>query len=283
MRASAVGRLFSLRRNAAAVSQASDLLKRHGALLYAMSQRELMDRFAGSGLGAVWAVMAPILVIVANIFAYAFIFRIRLNATDTGLSYAAFVLAAMVPWSAISDTLGRATPCVVNSSNLVKQIVFPCEIIPLKIVAASIPTLGVGLTLVIALNAASGNGSIFGALFLGPAAITIFLVMTSGLAFALSAIGVFVRDVKEVVGVFLSIGIFLHPIFYPPESTPAWLLAVFHASPLSYVLWCFRDAFFYGRITDPVAWIVAIALSVLFFVMGWRLFRGLRPSFGNLL
>lgn len=280
---SVIARSFNMHGNVLAVSQIIGMLRRHPELIWEMTKRELKDRYSGSALGLAWAVGAPLIVFAANILAFLFIFRIRLNPADTGGSYAAYVLSGMAVWVAIGEVMSRAPTAILQSANLVKQIVFPSEILPLKIVIAGLPTLALCTAVVIVLSFAVGHATLFGVVVLLPIATLYFVVMMAGLAYALAGIGVFLRDVKDVVALLLSIGLFLHPIIYAPSSVPRWLEAAFFLSPFSQLIWCFRDALFEGRIVHAASWIICPILSFVFLILGWRIFRSLRPTFGNVL
>ena len=280
---SVIARSLSIHGNALAVGQIIAMLRRYPELIWEMAKRELKDRYSGDALGLAWAVGAPLAIFAANILAFLFIFRVRLGPEDTGGSYAAYVLSGLAVWVAIGEVLSRAPTAVVQSANLVKQIVFPSEILPLKIVIAGLPTLALCSGVVIVLSSAMGHATLFGVLVLLPLATVYFVVMMAGLSYALAGIGVFLRDVRDVVGLLLSIGLLLHPILYAPASVPALLERAFFLSPLSYLIWCFRDALFEGRIVHTVSWVVCPIISISFLLLGWRIFRSLRPTFGNVL
>jgi len=140
-------RLFDPIANLAALAEASTFVRRYRLLIAEMTRREITDRYAGQVLGAAWAIGGPLLTMAVYVFAFTVLFRGRLGPNDNGLRYTAYVLAAMVPWLALQDVLNRSTVCVSGSASLVKQIVFPTEVLPLKVVLASIPALVVGLTL----------------------------------------------------------------------------------------------------------------------------------------
>jgi lipopolysaccharide transport system permease protein len=234
-------------------------------------------------LGAAWAIGAPLLTMAVYVFAFTVLFRGRLGPTDNGLKYTAYVLAAMVPWLALQDAVMRATVCVSGSASLVKQIVFPTEVLPLKVVLATIPALLVGLMVTVVLAIAAGATNAFGILVLLPIAVALLLLMCAGLAYILAAVGVFLRDIKDIVNVLLMIGFFLHPIIYPPTQVPRWLGRVFAISPFTHVIGCFRDALVDGAVTRPWSWLISLVTALVLTVIGWRVFRMLRPSFGNAL
>lgn len=275
--------MFDPRPNIAAIGEAITMLRRHTELVVEMTRRELLDRFAGNALGGLWVIGAPALILATNVFAFMYIMRIRLGTDDTGLQYAIYVLSGMTPWLALCDAIGRAPGSIVGSANLVKQIVFPSEVLPLKLALATFPSLCVGVVVVLSLSIFNGNLTVLGVFVLMPICIVYYFILIMGFVYALAALGVFLRDVRDIVGILLSAGMFLHPIFYPPGAIPHWLEKVFLLSPFSYLIWCFRDALLYGRVSNIWFWIVPPIEGLFFLAVGWRIFRMLRPTFGNAL
>ncbi len=277
-----VTRVLSPVGNALALKDGVVMAKRHAELIWHLTHRELKDRYAGQMLGIAWALCTPLLAMAAYVFAFTFIFRQRLDAGDTGSGYTAYVLAGLVPWLAISDILSRAPQAISGSANLVKQIVFPVEVLPLKTALAGLPQLGVGLAVVAILEGVDGRLAWQGSALLLPA-IVLFTISMAGTSYLLAAVGVFVRDIREMIAFLLSIGLFLHPIFYPPQSTPRWLEPLFLSSPLCHLVWCFRDALVDASFAHPWSWGLSILFAILIFASGWRFFRMLQPTFGNAL
>jgi lipopolysaccharide transport system permease protein len=277
-----VTRVFSLAGTVLALRDGFDSVVRNGPLILHMTVRELRDRYVGQMLGTLWAVCTPLLTMATYVFAFTFIFRQRLGIDDPGQGYTAYVLSGLVPWLAMADVLSRGPVAVSGSASLVKQIVFPAEVLPLKVTLASLPQLLVGLAVVLVVSAMAGHLR-WHAIVLLPAALLLFVLTMAGLSYVLAAIGVFVKDVKEIITFLVSIGLFLHPILYPPALTPHWLVPVFQASPASHIVWCFRDAVFKDAVVHPWSWLVASVFAVLVFATGWRFFRMLQPSFGNAL
>jgi lipopolysaccharide transport system permease protein len=277
-----VARILSPAGNALALKEGVVMASRHGELIWHMTYRELKDRYAGQMLGVMWALCAPLLAMAAYVFAFTFIFRQRLGPSDTGTGYTVYVLAGLVPWLAMSDVLSRAPQAVSANVNLVKQIVFPIEVLPLKVALSGLPQLLVGLAVVGLLTGLDGRLAWPGSALVLPA-VVLFTVSMAGLSYLLAAAGVFVRDIKEIITFLLSIGLFLHPILYPPHSPPRWLESLFVSSPLSHLVWCFRDALVDSSFVHPWSWGLATLFAVLIFASGWRFFRMLQPTFGNAL
>jgi lipopolysaccharide transport system permease protein len=104
-----------------------------------------------------------------------------------------------------------------------------------------------------------------------------------GVAYILAPIGVYFRDIKDFVQLFSILGIYLMPIFYLPNWVPSLFKPLIYLNPFSYLIWCYQDALYYGRIEHPWAWIVVVLLSVGTFIFGYRIFRKLKPALGDLL
>jgi lipopolysaccharide transport system permease protein len=275
-------KFLNFKANVHAGRQVAMLLRERGPLILAMTRRDIRDRYAGQALGVAWAFLSPLLIMTVYVMAFGLIFKGRIGTGDDGSAYIAYLLAGLVPWLTLQEILSRATTAVTDQANLVKQIVFPTEILPMRIAFAAFPTLAIGLLVVIPLALWSGHWSAIGLFVLLPVCLLCFVVLVTGLAFWLAAIGVFLRDIKDIVGFLMSVGLLLHPILYPPGAAPSWLEALFLASPFSYMIWCFREALV---ATPQPAWVWVIypAVSFLLFATGWRAFRVLKPTFGNAL
>lgn len=274
---------MDVRKNVGAVLDAARLLWRRRELVLEMTRRDVVDRYAGQVLGSSWAIIAPLLTMATYMLAFGVIFRSRIGPDDNGTGYVAFALAGLVPWMGLQDCLSRATMAIVGNGNLVKQIVFPSEILPLKVALGTLPALIIGLLATIGVSAMAGRLDAFGLLVLLPTALVCYILLLAGLSYLLAAIGVFVRDIKDLIAFLLTIGLFLHPILYTPAGTPAWLRPLFLLSPFSYMIWCFRDALI-GRDPEHVwSWVVFPVFSILVFMLGWRTFQMLKPTFGNAL
>jgi lipopolysaccharide transport system permease protein len=104
-----------------------------------------------------------------------------------------------------------------------------------------------------------------------------------GAAFALSAITVLVRDLRDFVALFSAAGIFLMPVVYLPDMVPAMFRPVLYLNPFSHMTWVYQDVLYFGHMEHPIAWIVFPLVSLLVFAMGYRIFRRLKPQFSNVL
>lgn len=266
-----------------AFNEVVGLLTKHRRLTLEMARREIKDRYLGQILGLAWFFGHPFLLIGIYVFLFGVVFRTRLDVSfDSKLSYTSYILAGLVPWLAVADLLGKSTTIITMSTNLVKNLIFPIEVLPVRSALISYATLLVFLTGTIVYSGLSSQFFPWTYLLL-PVLLLLHLFATIGLAYLLSSVGVFLRDLKDLVQVFTMLGVYLMPAFYLPNATPQLFRPLLYLNPFSYMIWCYQDVLFYGRIEHPWAWIVWTAISLGFFVLGYRVFRKLKAFLGNAL
>jgi lipopolysaccharide transport system permease protein len=273
---SATGQFVSLRGLA-------DLLTRHRHLTWALAKREIMDRYAGQMLGLVWAVGHPMLLMAVYVFVFGVVFRVRMgDSFDLPLDYTVYVLAGLIPWLAVSESLGKGSGIISGNSNLVKQVVFPLDVLPVKAVLAAFFPQVLCLSL-LTLYVLFTTGAVPWTYALLPLLLLVQFFFIAGLTFFLAAIGPFFRDLKDFVQIFCTIGIYIMPVVYLPSMVPAAFHPFLYANPFSYLIWCYQDACYFGRFEHPWAWAVLLILATTMFSLGYRLFLKLKPYFGNVL
>ena len=259
------------------------LFKRRGRLIYELTKREISERYSGQVFGALWTIGHPLLLTLVYIFLFGFVFRARTGGTlDMPLDYTAYMLSGIIPWLVFQDALGKASTVIINNANIVKQVIFPLEVLPVKSVLATIVTEIVFLFLLIIYTLITNRTLPWTYVFL-PVLILFQTLGMIGMSYLFSSIGVYFRDLKDFVLVFLSIAFFILPILYLPESIPSAIRPILYLNPLSYMIWCYQDILYFGQFAHPWAWAVFLLGSLFIFVFGFRVFRRLKTMFGNVL
>lgn len=259
------------------------LLRRHRDLTFEMARRELSDRYAGQAFGLLWAIGHPAFMIGLYVFIFAVVFKQRIGGTvDLPLDYTTYLLSGLVAWLSVQESMVKSCTVITGNASLVKQVVFPLEILPVKGVLASLFPQVVSLVLLITYVLVT-HGSLHLTYALLPVLMALQLMWMIGIAYILAPIGVYFRDIKDFVQLFATAGPYLVPAFYLPEWVPAFFKPVLYLNPFSYLIWCYQDALYFGRFEHPWAWGVTIVLSSTTFAVGYRVFRKLKPTLGNLL
>jgi lipopolysaccharide transport system permease protein len=242
-------------------------------------RRELRDRHEGQILGVLWAYGHPLLLMMLYTVLFSYVFPARYGAGDGVQDYSVNVFAGIVSWLAFQAAIVRAPSIFVGYASLVKQIVFPIEVLPVVATVATFMSFVAGFAFAVAYAAWHGSLTWF-ALAL-PVLVACQISAMVGTAFILSAGGVLVRDLKEIVGLFCTINLFALPILYNPTTVPAWLEMIFLLNPFSYMVWCWQDLLYHGHIEHVSAWIVFPAGSIIMFMFGWKVFGRARYFFGD--
>jgi lipopolysaccharide transport system permease protein len=260
------------------------LLKRHRQLAWEMTRRELTERFAGHLGGALWALGHPLITVCVYLFLFGVVFAQKVEAKGISLplDYTVYMLAGLLPWLMMSEALTKSSSAIIGNSNLVKQVVFPVEILPVKVVLAAVLTQCIFFAALVIYMLARFRG-LPATMSLLPLLMLLQAMAAAGLAFAISSLACYLRDLREFVTVFCTINFFLMPVVFLPDMVPPIFRPFLYINPFSYMIWCYQDAIFFGRIEHPWAWIVFPVLSVTCLVVGYRTFRTLKIHFGNVL
>lgn len=269
--------------NFQAFTELTALFRRHGRLIYELAKREIVERYSGQFFGILWAFGHPLLLTLIYVFIFAFVFKTRVGGTsDMPLDYTSYILAGLIPWLAFQDSLMKAGTVIISNSNVVKQVIFPLEVLPIKSVLASVFSELVFLAL-LTIYTLIMFGHLNWMYLLLPFFLIIQFSWMIGISYFLSAVGPYFRDTKDVVQVFNSIALFILPILYLPAAFPPAVRVILYINPFSYLIWISQDILYFGSFQHPYAWIITIILSLISFVLGYRVFRKLKAMFGNVL
>ncbi|MBY2909016.1 ABC transporter permease [Rhizobium leguminosarum] len=255
---------------------------RHRRLLLEMAKRDISDRYAGQVLGSIWAFIHPVTTVAVFIFIFGVVFRAKADGSlDIPGDHTLYMVSGLVPWLVTADVLGRSSGIISGQASLVKQVVFPIEVLPVKVVLATLPTFLIGFAGLLIYGFAVGRAN--SALLLYPLGALPLYLFLLGIAFTLSAVGVFLRDVREIIQMYALIGIYIAPIFYFMDWVPPLIRPLIYLNPVTVFMENFHDAAYYGGIRDPLTWIAALILGGSATWFGAMVFSRLKPHFGSYL
>lgn len=255
---------------------------RNRGLIRSMVGRDLAARYRGSMGDVVWSVLNPVLLMATYYFVFGVVLRARFEGDPSRSGFALYLLAGMLPWLAFAEAAGRAPSVVLEYRNFVKKLVFPVEILPVNLSVAGLVTQALALGCFLAFLATVRGGVPWTALWL-PALIVPQFLFTLGLAWFLAALGVYVRDLGQLMGYLLTLWFFLTPICYPEASLPGSVLPVLEKNPMFALVRGFRGALLEGAAPDGRVvvqlWLVGVAACLL----GYAWFGKLRKSFADVI
>ena len=267
-----------------AIKSICSLFSRHRELTLSMAWQEIRERHAGQLLGFFWSVFYPIIFLGVYVFIFGFMFRARTGIEDDSGSRVLFLLSGLIPWLNVSEVLGRSANSIVGNSNLVKQVVFPIEVLPVKSVMAVLFNQLIFLCLFFIFSAFIGGSVGWWTLTLLPLAVLLQTMALVGIAYVVAAVAVFFSDIKELIKVFTFLGMFTTPILLRVEQVPKIWGVLIYLNPFSYMVWAFQDALAGGgQVERWWAWAIFALMSIAVFFLGHTLFQRLRQMFGNVL
>src|SRR5262249_53002112 len=201
---------------------------RNRGLIRVMVRRDILGRYRGSFGGAFWTVINPLLLILTYFFVFGMILRSRFGEDTSRSGFALYLLAGMLPWLAFSEAVGRAPSVMLEHRNFVQKLVFAVETLPVNLVVAGLVT-ELFAILLYGIFLIALRGSIPITVMWLPIILIPQVLFTAGLAWFLAALGVFARDLGQIIGFVLTLWFFLTPICYPESQwngLPAIVTAV---------------------------------------------------------
>jgi lipopolysaccharide transport system permease protein len=257
---------------------------RHRTLVEVLTLREVRVRYRNSPLGPLWALLTPLLMLSVYTLVFGVVMPARWpgSAGDGIWLFALNLLVGVLLHGLLAEVLGRAPEQVVSQPNYVTKVVFPLEVLGwVALLSAAFQT-ATGLALLLLANGFWGTGFAISQLAL-PLILFPFALMLMGLGWLLSALGVYLRDLAQVVGPLVTMLMFLAPVFYPREALPepmrVWLLL----NPLTVVIEQSRLALFEAQWPDwgVLATYGLAAMSV--YLIGFWTFSILKRGFADVL
>jgi lipopolysaccharide transport system permease protein len=217
---------------------------------------------------------------------YTFVFSVVFKARWPGRSeskteFALILFGGLMVFNLFSECINRAPGLVLGNVNYVKKVIFPLEILPIVAFGSA------GFHMLISLFV----WLIFYLAFFGIPHATIALLpvvllplglMTLGFSWLLASLGVYLRDVTQIVGVLTSVLMFLSPIFYPIVALPEAYRPFMQISPLTFVVEQTRDVM-WGLGVDWVTWAIYMLVSLMLAWLGYAWFQKTQKGFADVL
>ena len=247
-----------------------------------MVRREIAARYRGSFGDAAWTILHPLLLMLTYYFVFGIVLRSRFGGDSSQSGYVLNFLAGMLPWLPFSEAVGRAPTSMLEHRNFIKKLLFPVETIQVIQAAAGLVTQAFALLVFLALLIVTRGVPPWTLAWL-PLLLIPQLLLTLGVSWTLSALGVYLRDLGQIIGFLLTIGFFLTPICYPSGSLPAWALPALRLNPMFTLVESYRAALVQGVAPQwlPLTLLWAVSLAV--FLAGHAWFWRLRKTFADVI
>jgi len=253
-----------------------EILYKHRILLWQTVRNDIKMRFAGSTMGILWLVFYPLLMLGAYAAVYIFIFKIKFQLFNSN-EYVTLIFCGLIPFLGFSEALGMGTGSVVTNANLIKNTLFPIELVPVKAVLAAQCTQVVGMGLLLLVLVLINRWSMWMPFFI---VIWCFQILFSiGLIWILSSINVFFRDLQNIIPVVILILMMVSPIAYTEDMIPDGLRFLIAINPLYYFIISYQKVLMFGKFPGSNILGMLGSISIFSFVFGYWFFSRMKGIF----
>ena len=254
-------------------------------LIWQMGKREVAGRYRGSVMGILWAFLNPIIMLAIYTFVFGVIFKSKWDVGTGPQNKAAFAVglfAGLIVFTFFSECINRAPGLVIGNPSYVKKIAFPLEsLVPVMLVSSFINlVVSFGVLIVFYLVA---YHTLNPALLLAPVVFLPLIVMTAGFSWFLASLGVFLRDMGQLIGFFVTMVMFISPVFYSAKGLPPMFRRIMIFNPIAEIIEQFRTIIMTGEAPDFLILGVYTVVAVFICWLGYAWFQRTRRAFADVI
>ncbi len=244
-------------------------LYRHA--LWDTAIKQLKAKYASSILGISWAVVNPLLIMLAITFVFTIIFKTEIK------NFSLFILSGVFPWMFFSNALSEATFSILNQQNMLHQFNLPREIIPLSSVLSNFLNFLIGWIIIYPLFLFFNPKIVFLLPFL-IICILSNLIFVSGLGLISSVLNVFFRDIGHLLGTLLMFWFWITPIFYSIDMIPVRFYWVYNFNPMVLYITYYQEVLFRGYAPSLSIFIGIFFWAFMSLILGLLVFSNLESK-----
>jgi len=226
-------------------------LARHSSLIVQMANREVIARYKGSMMGLLWSFLHPLLMLAVYTFIFSVVFKVKwgVEIGDGKPDFALILFAGLIMHTLLSEVLNTAHGLILNNINYVKKVVFPLEILSVVSVVTALFHAVVSISILL-MALMIMDGHLYWTVFLFPIVIMPLVILSLGFSWVLASLGVFVRDVGQLMGIVTTVLLFLSPIFFPVSAIPEPYQIFIFLNPLTFIIEQIREVLIWGRMPN---------------------------------
>lgn len=236
--------------------------------------KDVGGKYKNSFLGVLWSFINPLL----QIAVYAVVFQIILKSNIE--NYAVYLCCALIPWQYFSNVVIRGAAVIIDNGNILKKVYFPREILPVSLVTSEGVNFLISTLIIIGFVIFSGIGLSINILWY----FVIFLIqyiVSLGVAFIVSSLTVYFRDLLHLLGVFMQLMFYATPIVYSIKDVPPEMKWLLKLNPMSYLIEGYR-AIFYDKVAPSFPSLGrALIMGIILCVIGYIIFKKLEKRFAE--
>lgn len=247
-------------------------------LLISITLREIKVRYKQSLLGAVWAIIQPLFMMVI----FTIIFSKFAKIPSDGIPYPIFSYTALLPWTLFASSLNFAIPSLVNNANLVSKIYFPREIFPISSVLAAFFDFGIASLVFIGMLIFY-QIHITWSFFIIIPILSMQILFSLGISFLASAINVRYRDIKHAIPFLTQVWMYLTPIAYPVSIVPEKYRAAYMLNPMAGIIDSYRKILIQGSLPNLQYLSISFIIIIFILFVSYVYFKKVEMTFADII
>lgn len=252
-------------------------------IIWAMAKREVIGRYRGSFIGILWAFLNPLLMLGVYTFVFGVVFRSRWGKQpESYTEFGVMLFAGLIVYTIFAEGVNRAPSLILNNANYVKKVIFPLESLAWSNMGSTLFH-GFMSAFVLLLMHLCFHGTLHWTAILFPVVIFPILLLAMGFTWFLASLGVFLRDLGQVVGIFTTTLMFMSALFYPPTALPESLRLYVMLNPLSFIMEQVRAVLIRGELPNWLGLGACFGLSMLVAWLGLLWFEKTRKGFADVI
>jgi ABC-2 type transport system permease protein/lipopolysaccharide transport system permease protein len=255
-------------------------LWRFRELTITLAERDLRIRYKQAVLGVAWAVIAPVVMMLA----FTVLFNRFAKVHTGGVPYAIFSYLGLLPWTFFSSSISNGGLSLVSNNELLNKLYCPREVFPIAAIADSAVDALIA-TCVLALLFPITGFTPKAEVYYLPLLLIVLLMFTLGVTLAISAVVVYARDLRLVLPLAIQVGLFVTPVVYATSSisnSQAFLYAYSALNPLVPVIEGLRATVLYGHAPNWTSLGIGAATSLIYLLGGFLLFKRLETGMADI-
>lgn len=253
-------------------------LQAYRSLLWLWALRELKIRYKQSLLGAAWAILQPLVLMLM----FTAVFSVIAEVPSDDIPYPVFSYTALLPWTFFATSISFAVPSLVNNMSLVTKIYFPREILPIASVIAALIDFLIAST-------------VFGGLLIlyrVPLRATVLWVpllvitqttFTLGVVFFAATLNVWYRDIRFMIPLGMQLWMYASPIIYPLSSVPERWRTLYMLNPMAVLIESYRRTILHGQPPQALNFGWALLAAFFLLLMGYRYLKRAETQFADVI
>jgi ABC-2 type transport system permease protein len=246
-------------------------------MIYTLVRKDLRGRYKGSVLGFMWTFINPLF----QLLIYTLVFSVIMRSGEE--QYYLFLFVCLIPWMFFSASVTDGSTAILREKEMIKKIYFPRGVLPIAAVTSGFVNMLLTFIVVIAVTLISGRGMNPVAYLCLPLVMIVEYLLCIGVAFIVSALTVYFRDLQYILGI-ITMGMqYASPVMYRvnDDRVPAKFAWIFKVNPMTSILNVYRDILYDKVVPNPAELGYAFCLGIIFIVFGFWLFNKLQKGFAE--